>query len=397
MSSPPRICTACGSVPGPGQPWLPTGPCAHCQALGDGVLWTPVRPMLRERMRRMLGAIALALASPWGLVLLVAALGRHPRWPEDWLPWLFIVFVAPLLIVIGAVLLYFALELIFRQDWSFHTSDERRRGTLRVLWGRVLGGGGVFTEVETIHLDTGRLSSRVAHAAATELLESLLPAMRERFGAQLTWTAWSSDARRHAELAVLSAILGLSARGRAALSMERLGGWYWDRSRRESRALPPRLSVKLARGEAAASLRPDVRPGPGPRPRPRDVEQSLWIAGRLDLADENAWLEQALLGELASDPRESRRVDQVIQSVAGSRLDPWGWLTEGLEQDAPVYLAVDRMALAQTLRGLLEEAAEVALVLWSEIERGLMNSALTAHELWRFTQRPPGDEAHLPN
>jgi hypothetical protein len=390
MSSPPSICTACGSAPGPG---LPAEPCVHCHALGDGVIWAPVRPMMRERMRRMLGAIALALASPWGVVLLVAALGRHPRWPEDWLQWVFIVLVAPILIVVGAVLFYFALELVFRRDWSFHTSDERRRGTLRVLWGRVLGGGGVFTEVETVHLDTGRLSSRVAHEAARELLESLLPTMRERFGAQLTWSAWASDARRHAELAVLSAILGLSARGRAVLSMERLGGWYWDRSRRGPRALPPRLSVKLARGESATSPWPTVGHGLGPGPRPRDIEQRR-LSGRVDLAEDSAWLEQALLGELASEPR---RVDQVIQSVAGSRLDPWGWLTEALEHDAPVYLAFDRMALDRILEGLLEEAPEVTLVLWSEIERGLMNSALTAHELWRFTHRPAGDETHLPN
>lgn len=392
MSSPPSICTACGSVPGPHQP---TEPCTHCQTLADGVIWAPVRPMMRERMRRMLSALALALASPWGVVLLVAALGRHPRWPEDWLYWVFIVLVAPLLILIGAVLLYFALELVFRRDWSFHhTSDERRRGTLRVLWGRVLGGGGVFTGVETVRLDTGRLSSRVAHAAASELLENLLPTMRERFGAQLTWAAWASDARRHAELAVLSAVLGLSARGRVVLSMERLGGWYWDRSRRGARALPPRLSVKLARGEAASSVQPSTGIGLGLGPRPWDIGHSQRIAGRVDLPDENAWLEQALLGELAGEPR---RVDQVVQGMAGSRLDPWGWLTEGLEHDAPVYLAVDRVALARTLEGLLEDAPELALVLWSEIERGLMNSALTAHELWRFTHRPTDDEAHLPN
>lgn len=393
MSSPPSICTACGSVPGPSQS---TEPCAHCHALGDGVIWAPVRPMMRERMRRMLGAIALALASPWGVVLLVAALGRHPRWPEDWLQWVFIVLVAPLLIMIGAVLLYFALELVFRRDWSFHTSDERRRGTLRVLWGRVLAGGGVFTEVETVRLDTGRLSSRVAHAAANELFESLLPFIRERFGAQLIWSAWASDARRHAELVVLSAILGLSARGRVMLSMERLGGWYWDRSRRGPRALPPRLSAKLSQGEAASSVQPRAgfRFGLGLGPRPRDVRPSQRLAGGVDFTDENAWLEQTLLGELAGDPR---RVDQVIQSMVGSRLDPWGWLTDGLEHDAPVYLAVDRVALTRTLEELLEEAPAVALVLWSEIERGLMNSALTAHELWRFTHRPAGDEAHLPN
>jgi hypothetical protein len=348
--------------------------------------------MMRERMRRVLGALGLALASPWGVVLLVTALGRHPRWPEDWLQWVFIVLVAPLLILIGAVLLYFALELTFRRDWSFHTSDERRRGTLRVLWGRVLGGGGVYTEVETVRLDTGRLSSRVAHAAASELLENLLPALRERFGAQLSWSAWASDARRHAELVVLSAILGLSARRRAVLSMERLGGWYWDRSRRGPRALPPRLSIHLARGEAPSNVQPHTGSGFGLGPRPRATPSRL--SGRLDLADENAWLEQALLGALAG---ESRRVDQVIQSMAGSRLDPWSWLADGLEQDAPVYLAVDRALLVRTLEGLLEEAPEVVLVLWGEIERGLMNSALTAHELWRFTHRPAGDEVHLPN
>jgi hypothetical protein len=381
MSSPPSICTACGWLPGPGQS---TRPCTRCQALEDGVIWAPVRPMLRERMKRMLGALGLALAAPWGVVLLVAALGRHPRWPEDWLQWVFIVVVAPLLIGVGAALFYFALELVFRRDWSFHTPDERRRGTLRTLWGRVLGGGGVFTAVETLRPDTGRLSSRGVHAAAVELLESLLPSMRERFGGQPTWSAWASDARRHAELVVLSAILGLSARGRAVLSVERLGGWYWDRSRRESRALPARLSVQLARNEADAS----------PRSGPRSVGQSRRGIGPVDLADENAWFEQALLGELASDPR---RVDQVIQSVVGSRLDPWGWLTECLERDAPVYLAIDRAALARALEGLLEEEPEMALVLWSEIERGLMNSALTAHELWRFTSRPANDEAHLPN
>ena len=90
------------------------------------MVWVEEPLSRRQRVGRIVAAIALLGLSPWGLVLLWQLAHARPEGPGDWVAFGLLAAVGVALLVAGSWLGWSGLELCFRREWTFHTVDERR-------------------------------------------------------------------------------------------------------------------------------------------------------------------------------------------------------------------------------------------------------------------------------
>ena len=336
----PPLCTACGFAT-----TSAAATCARCGATAEGVLWTEVARSSRKRALETLSAIALWAVSPWGLVLAWMLARTRPDSPTQWMLWTLLCAITAVLIVGGGWLAWNGCELCFHRDWSFRTVDDTRRGAARTLFGRLVRGRAEVTIVDGPRPPQPLRalgSASIGYVGELELWRAFAagdaPLVRE--------LASGPGERRPSEIALVGVVLGLVARGRVGLRLERHGGWV--KTVGAVRPLPARYAVTLGAHVLT-------------------VEQSCPL--------ERALLDHAPLGLSLED---------AIAGALGPRVDPWRHVHDELVAAAPEWLAVDLEALAGPLRELAARTPETLQVVWSAVERGLLKSAMAAHTEWHF-------------